>query len=50
MKHPCSTPFAHISQKINVSYDLPLDVVDFVGRKYNLDEQTNVSSHTIYYT
>jgi hypothetical protein len=50
MKHPCSTPFAHISQKIKVSYDLPLDVVNFVGRKYNLDEQTNVSSHTIYYT
>jgi hypothetical protein len=38
MKHRCSTPFAHISHKIKVSYDLPLDVVNFVGSSYNLDE------------
>jgi hypothetical protein len=44
MKHPCSTPFGYSSTKCNFSYNLPLDVVSFIERTYNLEEQKKVSS------
>jgi hypothetical protein len=42
MKHPCSTPFGYRNMKCNISYNLPLDVVSFIERTYNLEEQKKV--------